>query len=227
MRIYDNFIEAFSEIARDLKEMGITHHTKTMQDKNIEGDVNFDTLELPNYIYTVTHPQLEDLQPTQPWADLDWKERLSGISGCAVNPGIAWEERSEIWEEFLHNGKFGYTYSERFAWHRQVDNVITRLKDDPGSRQLYVAMWTQSDSKYLGSIRVPCSLGWHFMYRGGKLNVTYFMRSCDFATHFQNDIFMAMKLQHHIAYSVGMEPGHYCHFMGSLHVYKRDVADVF
>lgn len=227
MRIYNNFTEAFSEIARDLKEMGINHHTETMQDKKIGDDPSFDTLELQNYIFTVTEPEFENLSPVQPWADMEWEEREQGIMGNPVNPGIAWELRRDIWEEFLHDGEFGYSYSERFDWHQQVRNVIDRLKEDPGSRQLYVAMWTQSDSKYLGSIRVPCSLGWHFMLRGGKLNMTYFMRSCDFATHFQNDIFMAMKLQQHIARQAGVKVGHYCHYIGSFHVYKKDVADVF
>jgi thymidylate synthase len=227
MRIYDNFIEAFSEIARDLKEMGVNHHTETMQDKDISEDPSFDTLELQNYIYTVITPRFSDLDPIQPWALAEWEERLSGIEGNAINPGIAWELRRDIWEEFLRDGKFDYTYSERFSRHLQVERIINRLREDSGSRQLYVAMWTQSDAVNLGKKRNPCSIGWLFQFRGGKLNMKYTMRSCDWATHFQNDVYLAMKLQHHVAHSAGMEPGHFCQDMGSLHVYKKDVADVF
>lgn len=55
----------------------------------------------------------------------------------------------------------------------------------------------------------------------------YTMRSCDWATHFQNDVYLAMKLQHHVAHSADIEPGHFCQDLGSLHVYQKDVADVF
>lgn len=228
MRIFQNFPEAFEEIRRDLAEMGVDVHTRTMQDKLIEEDESFATKELQNYIYTVTEPKFDELKPTQPWADEEWTERYAGARyGLSVNPGIAYKKRSDVWEEFLHRGRFEYTYSERFASANQVNHVINALKRDPMSRQLYVAMWQPTDSNKLGDKRVPCSLGWHFMHRQGKLNVTYFMRSCDFSTHFQNDIYLSMKLQHLIAEEANVEPGMFTHFMGSLHVYKKDVADVF
>jgi thymidylate synthase len=227
MRIFKAFPEAFEEIRRDLKEMGIPVHTKTMQDKAIAEDADFSTLELQNYGYTVTNPKYEDLTPSQPWADADWVERMSGALGKPVNPGRAWELRREVWEEFLHGGKFAYTYAERLSQFEQVKNVIRALKADNNSRQLYVSMWHPMDSMKLGQFRVPCSLGWLFQYRRGQLDVTYMMRSCDFHTHFQNDIFMSMKLRDLIAAHAGLTPGFYSHFMGSLHVYSKDVAEVF
>lgn len=227
MRIFKQFPEAFEEIRRDLKEMGIKVHTQTMQDKTIGDDDNFSTLELQNYGYTVTDPRLDHLNPTQPWADADWVERMGGALGKPVNPGTAWELRPEVWEEFLHDGRFSYSYAERLAQFDQVKNVIRALKKDKNSRQLYVSMWHPTDSLKLGQDRVPCSLGWLFQHRRGQLDVTYMMRSCDFHTHFQNDIFMTMKLQELIAAHAGVNVGFYSHFIGSLHVYSKDVAEVF
>ena len=51
MRIFMNFNEAKEEIKRDLAEMGIVVKPKTMQDKIIEGNEDYETKELQNYSF--------------------------------------------------------------------------------------------------------------------------------------------------------------------------------
>lgn len=226
-RIFSNFREALGEIKRDLAEMGVRIHTATMQDKYIGDLQDFETLELQNYLYTVTSPCLEDLDMTYPWFEHEWMDRLDGIWGHPQNPGTAWEHRRDVWEEFLHDGKFSYTYSERLSLFDQVQNAINRLREDKFSRQLYIAMWTPEDSTKLGHSRVPCTLGWHLQFRQGRLNMTYFMRSCDFFTHLSNDIGLSFAMQEFIANMVGLPTGHFSHYIASLHVYQKDVSEVF
>ena len=55
----------------------------------------------------------------------------------------------------------------------------------------------------------------------------YVMRSCDFNTHFVNDVYLAIKLLEYVANEVGMEVGSFTHTMFSLHVYKKDLKNVF
>ena len=228
MRIFKDFPEAFGEIKRDLKEMGIKVHTKTMQNKNIDDKPEYDTLEIMNYIYTVTNPWLKQLSPTQPWADIEWRERLNGILARPMNPGEAYKLRPNIWNEFIgDDGLFDYTYSERLCTENQVLNIVRGLQSDSYSRQAFIPIWESSDSHLLGSNRVPCSLGYHFMFRDDALHMTYFMRSCDFFTHFQNDIYLALCLQKFIADQIGRRVGRFTQFMASLHVYEKDVEDVF
>lgn len=229
MRIFQNFPEAFSEIKRDLGEMGLNIRTNMMQDKKIIGDEDYTTKELMNYNYTVTCPLFQDLKPTQPWADAEWAERLQGVENDSpANPGEAWKLRPEIWDEFIQdNGKFAYTYGERFSMMSQVGNIIYQLQHDPNSRQCYISMWDPRDSIKLGTRRVPCSLGWHFMFREEALHMTYYMRSCDFATHFENDIYLSLKLQDYIACRAIMTRGRFTHSISSLHVYSKDVESVF
>lgn len=263
MRIFRSFPEAFSEIVRDLAEMGVSVRTSSVQDKQLAETDQYDTVELQNYCYTVTSPKFEDLKPVQPWADAEWIERRDGAQGVPRNPGKAWQLRSEdegdniTWEDFLevddkprsthvsavdhrgealklfsdpkqrHRVKFAYAYPDRLSRYAQVENVISALKNDPMSRQAYVAMWDAEDSLKLGQRRVPCSLGWHFMIRGGQLDIMYFMRSCEFSTHFQNDIYLAMRLQEYIAERVGVPRGNYGHFMSSFHCYKRGLKNVY
>lgn len=230
MRIFIDFKEAFNEIKRDLAEMGIDVHTKTMQDKYIADDPNYATKELQFYSYRVLVPRLEDIPlPNPEWTKGEWGERLEGIKGNPVNPGEAYKLRDSVWNEFLHEGKFAYSYSEQFAQDKQVQNVINALKKDPMSRQANIAMWDTEDSNWIGSAtkRVPCSLNWLFQYRDGKLNMEYSMRSCDFATHFPNDVYLAHKLQQYVAQETGLKCGDFIHHIASLHIYRKDVANVF
>ena len=83
------------------------------------------------------------------------------------------------------------------------------------------------DPTHLEEARVPCSLGYYLQFRHGKLNITYLQRSCDFVTHYENDVWLAVQFLRHIAKEVGMESGHFSHWIGSLHVFQKDVADVF
>lgn len=235
MRIFANFTEAFSEIKRDLAEMGIDVHTKTMQNKNIENDDNYSTKELQFYSYRVINP-LNDMDvlvnnlPNRDWALAEWNERRQGIEGHPVNPGEAYKLREGVWNEFLNDeGKFDYSYSDRFASNNQVLQVIKALKNDPMSRQAYISIWNVEDTSYLGTAvsRVPCSLGYLFQYRQGKLNLEYNMRSCDFSTHFKNDVFEALMLLAYVSNLTGLPSGDFIHHIASFHIYKKDIADVF
>lgn len=231
MRIFTNFAEATNEIRRDLSEMGITVKPKTYQNKDISNDENMDTKELQNYCYTITDPKEKDLNPTQPWADFEWLERKSGIEGKPLNPGDAWRTRSAVWTEFLNDrGKFDYSYSERFySWGvDSINKIISRIKKDPDSRQLWCSIWNPGDIRYIGGVaRVPCTLGYNFQVRNERINIHYIQRSCDFATHFQNDMYLALRLQEYVANATGYLVGHFSHTIFSMHVYAKDVKDVF
>lgn len=226
MRFFTNFNEALNEIKRDLAEMGLDVHPQTMQDKHIADNPDYATKELQNYSYTVLDAanHLNELSPTQPWADAEFEERVSGLN---LNPGEAWKKRPEVWEEFLHNGKFSYTYPQRMYY--QLGHIINELRTHPDSRQLWMSIWNPflDVFKLGGHDRVPCSLGYLFQLRRGKLNMTYFMRSCDYATHMHNDIYLAVMLMRYVAQATGNEPGDFTHFIGSLHVYAKDVKGVF
>lgn len=230
MRLYSNFKQAKNEIARDLNELGVTVFAgyQGMDHAALNREA-FTTKELQGYDYRVVRPRFEDLNPTQPWADAEWEERLSGIRGAPVNPGEAWKLRPEVWKPLLEDGEdpqFSYTYSERLA--ESAAAAIFELYERPTSRQAYVPIWdARLDSPNVGKRRVPCSLGYHFMVRQGALHVTYTMRSSDFATHFDNDLYLALKLQRYVADRIVQPVGSFTHVVHSLHTYAKNVAGVF
>lgn len=231
MRIYIKADEAFEEIKRDLAEMGIWVRPKTMQDKIIEGNPEYETTELQNYCYTILDANSKDIpNVTQPWADAEFIERITEPKdGEFINPGEAWKLRENVWGEFFHNGKFGYSYNELIWNNNQFTKIVERLKQDPDSRQLWISLWDPTrDPDLLGGVsRVPCSLGYGFQVREGKLNMHYIMRSCDFSTHFANDVYLAIKLLEYVAELTGYEVGNFTHSIFSLHIYRKDLKEVF
>lgn len=245
MRIYIDAYEMIEETKRDLAEMGITVRPATMQDKYIKGNPDYETKELQNYSYCILDAKSVDIPDvTQPWADAEFKERVTdpwmtrrGDNLCDpimdlarfINPGKAWELRKDVWSEYMHDGELAYTYNELLWNNDQTMKVINRLKEDPDSRQLWISLWNpDKDPDFLGGVsRVPCSLGYGLQVRDGKLNLHYVMRSCDFATHFRNDVYLAIKFLEWVAEKTGYQVGSFTHTIFSLHVYNKDVEGVF
>lgn len=222
MRSFSDFKTANNEIRRDLGELGTYVHPQTMQDKNIAFDEDYGTKELLNYDYMVLEPRLEDLSPSQPWADAEFDERIHFVWPGAAE---AWKHRPEVWQEFADRG-FGYSYGQRYQ--DGLGQVIEELKIHPESRQLFLSVWESfTDPMRLGKKRVPCSLGYWFVRRQGQLHMTYMQRSADFATHFENDQYLSRKLQEYVAKEIGISAGRFTHWIGSLHIYQKDVAGVF
>lgn len=240
MRIYINAEEMIEEIKRDLAEMGIVVRPATMQDKYVKGNPDYETKELQNYSYCLLEAKSSEIPGViQPWADAEFGERITdpflrhheyGLSTPNfINPGKAWELRPEVWTEYLHEGKMAYTYNELLWKNDQLMKIMGALINDPDSRQLWVSLWNpEKDPDFLGGIsRVPCSLGYAFQVRDGKLNMHYVMRSCDFATHFRNDVYLAIKLLEWMAEKTHYPVGSFTHTIFSLHVYNKDVEGVF
>jgi thymidylate synthase len=110
---------------------------------------------------------------------------------------------------------------------KHLEKLIDELTLHPNSRQLWLPVWSMIDEERRGARRVPCSLGYWFVQRNGALHETYTMRSCDLYTHYSNDVALATMLLHYICKRTDFKVGTFTHFIGSLHVYAKDVAHVF
>jgi hypothetical protein len=81
----------------------------------------------------------------------------------------------------------------RFEYGDLMD-VVNQLVKTPLTRQAYLPIWFPEDTGVVHGKRVPCTLGYHFIIREGKLDVSYFMRSTDLLRHFQDDVYLALRL---------------------------------
>lgn len=142
--------------------------------------------------------------PKLPWADEHFEER---VSGQPLNPPPSHKNWLRGNEEYMSGDskKFSHSYPERF-WSKtlhsgirfpigDLNDIITILKDDMNSRQAYLPIYFPEDlgASVLGE-RIPCTLGYQFIVRDGKLDVFYPMRSCDVLRHLHNDLYMANRL---------------------------------
>jgi thymidylate synthase len=174
------------------------------------------SIELTNVHITFEHvpSTVRDLQfyfePNLPWAEDHFEERVSGLP---LNPGeqyMNWPWYAGGVEGHKGDGQFSHTYMERF-WPKKanngsrthsgirydygdLDDLVQLLVREPYTRQAYLPMWFPEDTGAHQRQRVPCTLGYHFMLREGKLNIVYPMRSCDFLRYLRDDLYMAARL---------------------------------
>ena len=258
MRIYTDPLQAVREVERDLWEMGIDVHPQTMQDKDVADDDDFRTKEVQGYGFKINgwawsyagevdvikylFDDVNEQARVLAYIEQEYKDRTAGEP---MNPGNAWECRRNVWEQFMHNGKFAYTYSERMA--PQLNAITRELKERPDSRQGIINIHSNikptmergvvhGNSAHVvdlsadmenkgGSGRIPCSMYYQVMRRAGKTDLIYTMRSCDFLTHFPIDLMLALRLQLYMALRFDEDPGTFTYFMGSLHAYAKDMKD--
>lgn len=232
MRIYSSSYELMSEMGRELNSYGQTVKPKTYQNKNIEGNEDFVTKEIICQQYCLTSLQdptwLFFYSRSREWADAEFQERID--TSDIINPGKAWELRKDLWEQFLVNGKFDYTYNERII--HVIKPLIRLLKDDNDTRKAVLPIFNGDmdvldTNWYDGSRRIPCSMYYDFLIRqNGKgekvLHICYHQRSSDFVTHFGNDVYLAWRLMEYVAKEVGVKPGYLYHTIDSLHTYQKD-----
>lgn len=231
MRIYQSCIIAADEIKRELSEMGIRYQTDTVQDQYVGDNPDFETLELLSYSYCIqNYNDLENLlshmKVNETWVHAEYEERLN-FELVYKNPGQAWKKNCDFWNKYLRNGKFSYSYPER--WQAQIPYVIDELKKFPNTRQAIISMYesTKDINNWGGIDRVPCSLTYQFIKRDGVLHVIYNQRSCDYTLFYASDVYLTIRLMIFIAEQIGAKPGYLYHNLGSLHCFKKYVKGVF
>lgn len=202
------------------------------------------------------------VHPDLPWAEEHFEERVSGIPH---NPPPS----HEVWPYAVRgNGDhlsadlmFDHTYPERFwpkyvgsYWSRfnltaegirfkygDLSDVVNLLVRSPLTRQAYLPVWFPEDTGAVQMQRVPCTLGYHFMIRDGRLSTRYYIRSCDAYRHFNNDVYLAARLTQWIVHQLNSRwdtegvpehhplineliPGSLIMYISSFHVMVGDVA---
>lgn len=229
MRVFTTVEEAYEEMKRMLKEMGIGYYSKTYQDKDVSDDEKFLTKELWAVNIKITEPTsrekaIETYDLSRKYRKQEFEDR---ISNAYLNPGKSWKYRKDVWEKFLEDdGRFSYTYNERIR--HSLTRVIEELKDKPQTRQAVIPIfWRKDVHNAGGKARIPCSMFYQFLIRNDRLHVIYVMRSVDIDTHMLYDWTIAMDIQEYIAEKIGVEVGTFNFFAGSAHAFARDLEEVF
>ncbi len=116
-----------------------------------------------------------------------------------------------------------------------LGDIVKLLANDPYTRQAYLPVWFPEDTGG-GNKRAPCTLGYHFIMRNDRLDVTYYIRSCDLLRHFRDDVFLTHALVAWVWDECrkvnpdvwrNVELGVFTMHMTSLHVFANDWRTLF
>lgn len=129
--------------------------------------------------------------------------------------------------EFADEGVLRGAYGPRLRrWDDgridQLDAVRRQLQEDQDSRRAVIQLYDPARD-HRGYRDVPCTLGYRFFVRDGRLIMHTSMRSQDLWLGFPYDIFTTTLLQELMAGWLGVELGEYHHHIDSLHLYAGNI----
>lgn len=75
-----------------------------------------------------------------------------------------------------------------------LGDLVALLVKEPHTRQAYIPLFFPEDTGIADGGRKPCTLGYQFILRDNRLHIYYPMRSCDFANHWADDCYLAVRL---------------------------------
>ncbi|MGV8176146.1 MAG: thymidylate synthase, partial [Methanothrix sp.] len=149
-----------------------------------------------------------------------------------IPAGYSWNEaRLEEYAGQLLSGNnpgFEYTYGERLrAWALpgmppldQIEQAVLRLRSSSSTRRATAVTWIAPvDSS---KEEVPCMIVDDFKLRDGRLNLSVFFRSHDFAGAYPANLYGLARLLQLVAGEVGAEPGAISTTSSSAHIYEHD-----
>ena len=225
--------EAIRTLYREGKEVKpFKWQSVKVKDSTYEVTHQYLTMDMPEHRSELLNQTKADM----PWSEDHFQER---VSGEPLNPGNQYKNwpyyRPNVDDKRFREGdkQFSHSYMERY-WpprdkkgirynYGDLNHLIERIDNDPLTRQAYFSVWYPEDQADIGE-RVPCSLGYHFMIREGKMDLTYHIRSCDIRRHFKNDIYMTIRLAQWVAEKLKtpVELGNMYMWIGSLHCWFNE-----
>jgi len=145
--------------------------------------------------------------PSEAWwpfaqkkATTNQDHKSEGNAFSHTYPERMWPKMANGGREYaaVHKGQhLGWEFNPhrgiRFEYG-DLNDVVNQLSKSPNTRQAYLPIWFPEDTGAVHGKRVPCTLGYHFIIRDRKLDISYFMRSTDLLRHFQDDIYLAIRL---------------------------------
>lgn len=161
----------------------------------------------------------------------NFAEVLWYLSGSNLTDAIAYYAPSL--RKYSADGKVltGTAYGPRlFArghpeGRSQWDRIVEVLAhEDPDTKRAAISIFDAGEDISLRNIDVSCTMCLQFLLRAGHLHLVVFMRANDAYRGMVSDVFSFTFLQEVMARQLGVMVGEYHHMVGSMHLYKTDLA---
>lgn len=206
----------------------------------------------------------KDIKPNLPWADDHFLERVSGEPLNPGKEWANWPFAHSANNFRDEEGRFNHTYMERF-WPRfarynkfeieeetspfpppvgrqgiqyrygDLNDLVEQFLHEPLTRQGYLPIFFPEDTGLANPDRKPCTLGYLFFMRKNRMDITYYIRSCDLVRHFQDDLYLTVrlllwvleKLKSRDVRWLDVKPGMFRMDIGSLHCFRNDYIKLY
>jgi len=265
----DTVVKLFAEELLEKGEYVDTGHWQAIKDVPQTKTVELRNESLVMPIESTVRELQSYCNPNLPWAEDHFLERVGGepLNPGEQYKNWPWYRgnvptHQTYGDKLAHPSErqFSHTYMERY-WPKfagpdiphsegyamrgirydygDLNDLVDLLVREPNTRQAYLPMWFPEDTGAAHDQRVPCSLGYHFLLRSGKLHINYYIRSCDLLRHFKDDVYLTARLCQWVlercqdqtlvnsspaGYLWGQAvPGELTMIMSSLHVFEGDL----
>ena len=116
-----------------------------------------------------------------------------------------------------------------------LGDVVNLLSSQPLTRQAILPVWFPEDTGVVHGDRAPCSIAYQFFVRDDKIDIVYWLRSCDFLRHFRDDVYLTIRLllwvlhqcRERNSYFDKVKLGEFVMFITSLHIFRNDYPQLF
>ena len=193
-------------------------------DPNSPTDFDRVMIEHEPMCFTLTNPLARWCDISDHWVAITLRETEDTLQG--YNPGhiIKYSKLYPVWIE--SDGKFNYTYGERFLKYGhvpidQVKNCIEILKKHPTTRKACINTWAPSWDLF--SNYVPCNVFFQLRIIDKKLQWTTVVRSLDVLRGLTENIFMFTIWQEYCASLLKVGLGEYTNVALNPHLYQEQI----
>lgn len=138
------------------------------------------------------------------------------------------EHGVRIWDEWADaQGELGPVYGKQWrswqgadgATHDQIYDLIAQIKNNPDSRRLIVSAWNVGELSKMALL--PCHTLFQFYVADGRLSCQLYQRSADVFLGVPFNIASYALFTMMVAQVCGLQPGHFIHSFGDVHLYKN------
>lgn len=122
-------------------------------------------------------------------------------------------------------GDLGPVYGKQWRDFKGVDqlaNVVEAIRTNPHSRRHIVTAWNPPDIPAMAAAGLPpCHTLFQFHVAAGRLSCQLYQRSADYFLGVPFNIASYALLTHMVAHVCRLEPGHFVHTFGDVHLYMN------
>jgi len=184
------------------------------------------TIEISPFVFQVSNPlpnfiRFEFLNFNYPSLIM---KRLQILNGTADIKALCFYDSSLKNKIDPLTGLYDGAYGPRIK--SQMNYVYRLLKQSPTSRRAVISIYNQKDQNKNLTFDVPSTISLQFLLRKQKLHLICYMRSNDFWNGLPFDIGIFAFLQEVMTSWLRVKLGTYTHFVGSAHIYLKDLQKV-